>query len=201
MLSIAASGALYAKNVTRRDGILPRRTAVRRDRMLGLADYVHLSPSPSTPLVQDKVARGFPHVLFVFAGPAVLSLPEVAALPYNTKAWRTRAASVPVTDAAERDVLFRRYLGRGRLASLEILVKYGLSLEFAVEALFLTDEELRVTTDVLARLALPFPPATVDPDRFGSPSYAPRTLAAIAEYFARCVDSGVVHPPPDVEFD
>ena len=50
---ILASEALYAKSVTAGQGIKPRASAVRRDTMLGLNDWVHLSTRPDTPLLKD----------------------------------------------------------------------------------------------------------------------------------------------------
>ena len=83
---ILESGALYAKSILAGQGIKPRRSAVRRDTMLKLTDWVHLSTRPATPLLKDKLVRGYPHVLFEFDREAVLALPEVALLPYTSTA-------------------------------------------------------------------------------------------------------------------
>ncbi len=57
---ILQSGALYAKSVLAAQGIAPRATAVRRDRMLGLADWVHLSLRPDTPLAAGQTGQRLP---------------------------------------------------------------------------------------------------------------------------------------------
>ena len=89
--------------------------------MLGLADYVHLSLTPQTPLLADKLRRGYPHALLVFDAETVQALPETALLPYNTKSWHGRAAFAPVTDPMERAALLRRHAETGRCPSLEVL--------------------------------------------------------------------------------
>ena len=128
---ILSDGALYAQSVlaARRDGppIAPRATAARRDRALGLADYVHLSLRPDTPLLADKLRRGYPHALLVFDRPSVLARPGTALVPYNAKSWHSKAAFTPVTDPADRAHLLDAHR-RGRYPSLEVLVKYGLDL-------------------------------------------------------------------------
>ena len=200
---ILRDGALYAQSVLAPQGVAPRATATRRDRMLGLADYVHLSFTPQTPLLADKLRRGYPHALLVFEAGAVQALPETALLPYNPKAWRGRAAFVPITDPGERAALLRRHAETGRCPSLEVLVKYGLALTHTREIAFLTDAERGLTADLLARLALPVPaPLTTAPALFpSSGAYAPVTKAPIADYFARCAEAGAVLPPPHLPFD
>ena len=71
---------------------------------------------------------GYPHALLAFEREAVLALPQVSLLPYNTKAWRSRAACQPVTDPSEKAALLRRHADTGRFPSMEVLVQYGLAL-------------------------------------------------------------------------
>lgn len=199
---IARDGALYAQSVLAGRGIAPRSTAKRRDRMLGLADYVHLSLRPDTPLLADKVRRGYPHVLLSFDRAAVLALPETALVPYNAKAWRTRAVFAPVTDAAEREHLLRRHAD-GLYPSLEALVKYGLALTSLAAVSFLSAEECSLTRELFDSLGLPFPaPFVTDAALFpASAAYRPQTGVAIAAYFAACAEAGTVLPPPELPFD
>ena len=200
---ILRDGALYAQSVLAPQGIVPRATATRRDRMLGLADYVHLSLTPQTPLLADKLRRGYPHALLVFDADAVQALPETALLPYNSKAWRSRAAFAPVTGPDERAALLRRHVETGRSPSLEVLVKYGLALAHAREIAFLTHEEHRLIGDLAATLTLPVPaPLTLNPALFPRcHAYAPQTLAAIADYGVRCAEARTLLPPPPLPFD
>ena len=201
--SILRDGALYAQSVLAGRGIAPRATAARRDRMLGLADYVHLSLNSRTPLLADKLRRGYPHVLFVFEAAPVQALPETCLLPFNAKAWRSRAAFAPVTDPLERAALLRRHAGMGRCPSLEVLVKYGLDLTHAQEIAFLTDAEHSLAADLVAALGLPVTaPLTTHPTLFPRCDlYAPATREAIADYFACCAAARAVLPPPPLPFD
>ena len=52
-----------------------------------------------------------------------------------------RAAFAPVIDAAERATLLRRHQETARCPSLEVLVKYGLSMTHAHRIAFLSDPE------------------------------------------------------------
>ncbi len=198
---ILQSGALYPQSVLAAQGILPRRTAARRDRMLGLADWVHLSLTADTPLLRDKFAKGYPHALFVFDRAAVLSLPHVALLPFNTKAWRTRAACQPVTDTGEMADLLRRHADTGRFPSLEVLVRYGLGLDLVTQIAFPDAASCEAVTALVNTLALPAPvPLTIVPALF--PALPPPPLInALHEYFAACCAAQAVLPPPDLPFD
>ena len=200
---IARSGALYAKSVLAASGIAPRASAARRDRMLGLADWVHLSLTSETPLLRDKLRLGYPHVLLVFDRAAVLGLPQVALLPYNTKAWKSRAACRPVTDEPEKAALLRRRADTGRFPSLEVLVQYGLGLAPLVQVAFVTDEERLMAAALLGALALPLPaPLVTAPALFpGAESYAPATGKHVAAYFEACQAAGLLLPPPAIPFD
>ncbi len=200
---IVRDGALYAQSVLAAHGIAPRATARRRDRMLGLDDYVHLSPQSKTPLLADKLRRGYPHALLIFRADAVLGLPETALLPYNAKSWRSRAALCPVTDPAERAALWHRHEATGRFPSLEVLVKYGLSLTHLEKIALRDADEYQLLAGTLAALG-PFPPLPLatDPDLFPPcDAYVPTTGDAIRVYFAACRDAGAVLPPPAIPFD
>ncbi len=198
---ILQSGALYAKSITAGQGIRPRRSAVRRDTMLGLTDWVHLSTRPDTPLLRDKLARGYPHVLLVFDRDTVLNLPEVALLPYNTKAWHTRAAYQPVTGPAEKAALLKVHDKTGRYPSLEVLVHYGLDFAALQEIRFAAEDEYAWTADLLTALTVRVPaPMTADPAL--AALYTPaETRQLTADYFAACAEAGAVLPPPAIVFD
>lgn len=198
---ILESGALYAKSILVGQGIKPRRSAVRRDTMLGLTDWVHLSTRSDTPLLRDKLARGYPHVLLAFDREAVLALPEVALLPYNTKAWQTRSAYVPITDAAEKEALLRRHDEEHRFSSLEVLVHYGLDFAHLTKITFAADDECQWATELLAVLKLEVAvPPTVDPAL--AVLYVPtETRLLTHSYLAACGAARRVLPPPDIAFD
>ena len=198
---ILQSGALYPQSVLAARGILPRRTAARRDRMLGLQDWVHLSLTADTPLLRDKIAKGYPHALLVFPRAAVLALPHAALLPYNAKAWRSRAANQPVTDPAEMAELLRRHAETGRFPSLEVLVRYGLGLDLVTEVAFPDAASHAAAAALINALSLPAPaPLTVAPALF--PALPPPPLSdALRDYFAACCAAGTLLPPPDWPYD
>lgn len=199
---ILRDGALYAASVLAPRGILPRVSAARRDRALGLSDYVHLSLRPDTPLLRDKAQKGYPHVLLAFHRERVMAGANVALLPYNAKAWQTRAALSPVTDAGEQAALLSAHK-RGLYPSLEVLVKYGLGLDALHTMAFLTDNERQMTTELLSALELYCPvPCETCPDWFGpATEYQPFTLDAIRASFDACRAAGTVLPPPAIVFD
>ncbi len=198
---ILQSEALYAKSITAGQGIKPRRSAIRRDTMLGLTDWVHLSTRPDTPLLRDKLARGYPHVLLHFDRQAVLALPEVALLPYNTKAWHTRSAYVPVTDSAEKAEMLRRHDEDHQFPSLEVLVHYGLDFAHLQKIAFAADDECQWASDLLAALRLPVP-VSLAADPALATLYTPgETRLLTRDYFAACMAAHCLLPPPDISFD
>jgi len=220
--SLFAAGALYAQSVlTGRQlsvrspensglggppsipaGIRPRSSATRRDRMLGLDHFVHLSPTAKSPLLADKLSRGYPHALLVFEAAGVLEMPEVALLPYNTKAWRTRACFEPVSDPAERSALLRRYTEACRLPSLEILVKYGLPLTHLTAIAFIDDREREACEQAVRGSSLYTDLCIATPGLFPKAAgYSPAGWDTIAAYFDRCQLATGEIGPPAIPFD
>lgn len=200
---ILQDGALYAKSILATRGIAPRATAVRRDRMLGLADYAHLSLEARTPLLVDKMRKGYPHALLVFDREAIFALPEVALLPYNTKSWHTRGDFVPVTDRNEQALLLRKHDDMGRYRSLEVLVKYGLNLSSLQRIAFAATDERESVLGLMQTLNLTAPaPMSVETETFlaGEP-YQPTTRDAVFGYFSACSRAGVLSSPPEIPFD
>ncbi|BDI29924.1 hypothetical protein CCAX7_19750 [Capsulimonas corticalis] len=200
---ILQCGMLRCASVLAADGIAARPGARRRDRMLGLSDWVHLAPRARTPLLADKVRRGYPHALLIFDGPATLSLPGVALLPQNTKAWRARAAFEPVVDPASRARLMDDHLSHGRHPSMEILVQYALGLETLVRVALIDSTEAEMARDLTVRLGLArTAPLSIEPELFpGASSYYPQTLTSIADYFHACRAAGRLTAPPSIPFD
>lgn len=198
---VLACGALYPQSVLAARGVRPRRTAARRDRMLGLTDWVHLSLVGDTPLLRDKMGKGFPHALLAFEHADVLALPHVALLPFNTKAWKSRADCRPVTDDAEKTEILRRHADTGRFPSLEVLIRYGLGLETLTQIAFPDGASRDAVAALLDALSLPPPaPLSVNPALF--PALAPPPLGdALRGYFAACRAAGTLLPPPDLPFD
>lgn len=194
---IVRDSALYARSVLQSQSIAGRDG---RDKRLGLADYVHFSLRPDTPLLADKLSRGYPHALFVFDGAAVFQQPGVALLPFNTKAWRHRSAFAPVVDKDAQAHLLRAH-AVGRFPSLEVLIPYGLSLDCLTRLICFMETERAALAAVLTALDLSAPLAA-DSSLFPAcPTYAPTTGDALAAYFAACLKAGKVLPPPPIPFD
>ncbi len=203
LLRIVQDGALYPQSVLAARGIRPRASAARRDRMLGLADYLHLSLHAQTPLLADKLKQGYPHALLVFERARVLDLPHTALLPYNTKAWFDKAAYAPVTDALQKQTLLDAHEHQGRYPSLEVLVKYGLGFDGLKFIAFCAEEEHGQTRQTIISLDLPLPvPLCVRPELFPvKDEYRPVTQGQVFDYFAACRTAGDVLPPPPIAFD
>ncbi len=203
LLRIVQDGALYPQSVLAGRGIPPRATAARRDRRLGLADYVHLSLHAHTPLLADKLKQGYPHVLLAFDRADVLALPGTALLPYNTKAWFDKAAYAPITGSAQKQSLLHAHAHEGRYPSLEVLVKYGLGFDGLKFIAFCAEEEYVQARQTITSIGLPLcVPLRVCPKLFPLPrDYCPTTQARVFEYFAACREAGDVLPPPPIAFD
>jgi hypothetical protein len=199
---ILATGALLSKSVLAGSGIAPRQTACRRDRMLGLADFVHFSTRPNTPLLADKIAKGYPHALLVFDAAKVLALPGTGVIPYNTKSWRHREAFRPAVDPVERDRLLAAHAA-GAYPSLEVLARYAVGLENLARIVFVDDADRRLAARVVDDLRLPVAVPLVT-----EASLLPRDAGgdspvrdAAGRYFGECRRSGMVLPPPSIPFD
>ena len=147
--------------------------------------------------------KGYPHALFIFDREAVLGLPEVALLPYNTKAWRSRSAYLPVTDPQEKSNLLKEQAETKHFPSLEVLVHYGLSLSLVKHIAFVSDAECSLVADTLALCAISCSaPLMIECSLFPLPEqYLPATGIAISEYFAACQCAGKLLPPPAIPFD
>ncbi len=171
--------------------------------MLKLTDWVHLSLRPDTPLLRDKLAKGYPHALLVFSRETVLSLPEVALLPYNTKAWRSRSAYVPITNPLAKAELLKQQAETKHFPSLEVLVHYGLSLSLLTRIVFASERERSLVTETLASCEVSCQYSLeIDAALLRLPeAYAPTTEVALHEYFTSCQSTGQLLPPPNIPFD
>jgi hypothetical protein len=195
------TGRLYAQDRLAELGlpVRPRRTAARRDRKLGLSGYVHLSFAPNTPLLADKRARGWPHVLIEFS-PSVADLPGAALVPYNHKAWRHREDFAPVTDTDGWGALLAHYAA-GRCPSLELVVPGELPLAAnAVAVHAATGDEAAWLAGLVPLTGLPGGlPLRVSPALF--PTGPAADLAPYTAYADACRAAGRLLPPPDLPFD
>lgn len=199
--SILQDGALYAKSVLAARGIAPRASARRRDIMLSLQDYVHLSFDLVTPLLSDKLSKGYPHAVLVFESGALARSPGHALLAHNTKAWKSRSAYLPATDPIEKARLLKRRDQFWELRSLEFLVKYGTGLEGLVNLVFVSRQEAEWVRSLCDKLGISLPAVRVE-EGLAPMGYQPATRKRIEEYFEACRQAGsVLTPPHDIPFD
>lgn len=180
--------------------IRPRATARRRDRQLGLDAFVHLSFTARTPLLADKRAKGFPHVLFEF-DPAVADLPGAAFLPFNAKAWRHRDDFAPIRAPGEKAAFLEAWRRGRRFPSAELLVPGEVPLAGLARALHTAGDAetgwLYALRDGLELSA--GPPFRASPDRF--PPGVAADLGPHERYRHACLEAGRLLPPPDLPFD
>lgn len=180
--------------------IRPRPSAIRRKTKLGLADFVHLSPMPHTPLLRDKQTKGYGHVLLSFHRAATLALPGVALLKFNTKRWAHRDDFVPVADGDEKAAVWAAH-EEGRYPSLEVLIPQRLPLALSAAAIHVvTDQEAELLRGLVADLSLTAPPVQVAPSLFPI-GIGNGDIVAVRDYFASCRNAGSVAPPPQLPFD
>ena len=198
LLSIIDDGALFCKDVLAERGIAPRSSAVRRDHALRLGSYVHLSLESETPLLRDKLAKGYPHAVLVFDGGSLANQEGVALLPSNTKAWRSRASFAPSMDVR----LICNWLDRthGNRPSVELIIKYAVSLSDLVSIDFTTEEERVMLERWIASVGLKNP-APFAVRGSGGVRYNPTTLQTIRAYVDLCSIAKTVIAPPRIVFD
>jgi hypothetical protein len=199
--TILQDGALYAKSVLAARGIAPRETASRRDKMLALADYVHFAFEIRTPILADKLNKGYPHAILVFDAISLVEMPGHALLPFNTKAWRSRSAYAPVTENWEKGRLLHRHDTFRELKSLEFLVKYGVGLEALTSVAFVTQHEQDLVQGLCDVLSIVVQAKKYADNTMAPPEYSPITGDAIEEYFAACRSAGELLKPPAIPFD
>jgi hypothetical protein len=198
---VLQSGCLYAQSEIVALGlpILPRVSATRRDRKLGLDRYVHLSFTPQTPLLADKRARGYLHGLLAFDA-AVADSADAALLAYNPKSWRHRDDFAPIRDVDGKQALLTAWQ-QGRYPSAELLIPRQLPLRPHCIALYVsTIDEDRWLCGLIEAVGMRSPvEILVSPERF--PPGPPPDLSKHVGYTEACQSAGRLLPPPNLPFD
>lgn len=198
---ILASGCLYSQDElrSRKLPIRPRPTAEKRDRKLRLSRFVHLSFAARTPLLVNKLAKGYPHALLAFDA-ALLTTPNAALIKYNAKAWRHREDFIPAYDSDAKTAIIEEWR-QGQYPSAELLIEAALPLGPHGTALYLASgEEARWLCGLMESLKLTVPlPVMVSPGVF--PTGEALDLSAHARYAEACRAAGILLPPPDLPFD
>ena len=200
--SILASGKLVSAQDGQALGILPRLSAKRRDRMLGVDKYVHLAFDLMTPLLCDKLAQGMPHVALAFdAGRVYAGQPDdtCALLPCNTKAFRSRAACAPEHGVSEMATLLKSREQFGRHPSLEFLVRGALPLDALIEITAFGERDAALARALLHALQPEMAALLIE--RY-APGYAEVGIGQTQDYCHACIAAGAaLLPPPKIEFD
>ncbi|MDX1933762.1 MAG: hypothetical protein SFU56_14285 [Capsulimonadales bacterium] len=198
---LLATGVLLSQAELKRQclPIVPRKTVARRDRKLGLDDFVHLSPTPVTPLLRDKFRRGFPHALITFS-PETLQLSAAALLRYNPKAFRHREDFRPITDPEEKSEVWADW-ERGAYPSLEIVIGKELPLVPLARSLSLAEEWQEEWLRGFCRrrhLVLPVP---IGGEAISWPPMSACDRTVYRGYDEACEAAGLLLPPPLLTFD
>ena len=171
----------------------PRPTALARRRKLGLERFVHLSFSSQTPLLANKLQRGYPHALLAF-DPEIASQPGAAYLKWNTKRWAHRDEFIPITDPQEKSAFLDSWRC-GKFPSAELLIPEQLSLTYATGLLVRSQAEW----EFLASFGLNTPPMTLAPERF--PVAPEADLSALWTWAAECQKNEALLPSLHLPFD
>ncbi len=204
--SILSAWTLMAASISGAFGIVPRKTAFRRDRMLGVNGYVHLAFDLLTPLVRDKLSRGMPHVVLEFDAELVArnNLNSCALLPCNTKAWRSKAACQPVFDYDEMCALIKRRDEFGRLPSLEFLVKDSLDLSALKTIRVSSDRDAEIASLLIAKFQIRSASVNIIATNANIESKTYRDLDTYS-YLDRLISAGdcalPLVPPSGIAFD
>ena len=198
--SILALGSLISASAGRKFGIQPRKSAARRDRMLSVDEFVHLSFEPLSPLLLDKLRLGMPHVALEFDAQQVFSerREDCALLPFNTKAWRSRSSAQPSREPSEMAEMLRRHDEFGRYPSMEFLVERKLELT-RLRSIVVFNARDEALIKPLIEMFAPSKLNTLALRSFGG--YAIVPIPRTVEYFNACLTHKVASAPPAIEFD
>jgi hypothetical protein len=199
--SILAHQKLFSAEQGALLGVLPRRTASRRDKMLGLHRYVHFSFDLITPLLQNKLSQGLPHIALVFNALQLdSSIPnEAGLLPFNAKAWKSRADAAPLFDRSKMASVIRAHDQFGRFPSLEYLVCESVELDCLQSIITFCQRDYELVIGVVGA----FVPGMVDLVMLMSNThYKDDTpILETLDYLDRCVTTKLVQPLPKIRFD
>ena len=208
------TGALVAQSqfAARRLPILPRPTAARRDRKLGLEKYVHFSFTPRTPLLADKQKKGYPHVLLEWNA-QISELPGAAFSRYNAKKWTHRDDFTPLANPDEKAAFLQERTQTGKFPSAELLIPDAVPLAPLCVALHTENNEMAAW---IGEIREAIRPALAPPVRI-SPAFFPGATVnfdwePFRGYLQHCVSWGIVARalgenappfpvPPNLPFD
>jgi len=198
--SILADRALFSQSVLAARGIIPRKSAKRRDGMLHLSDYVHFSIGARSPLLLDKLNKGYAHAALEFDGEEVSSLPESGLVCRNAKSWGAKEAYrvIDSDDFYSLKACFS-YDGAPRMRSPEVVVKYAVGLEFLTRIYFSCQYEASLFQDFSSKMGL----SSLCCDVLPWMAIGPESLflREIESYFEACHKANAILKPPDLLFD
>lgn len=166
---------------------------------LGLGEYVHFSLRSDTPLLIDKLKKGYAHAVIVLDADPIIEQYGTTVLRFNTKSWRTRAALRCEQDRASIKRIITLSQDKRRWPSAEVLARYGVSLGSNARVLCMSEAERLAVREVLDSVS---PDYRIECETIVSaPEYEPTTFKLIQNYFAQCSVAGTVVPPPMIPFD
>jgi hypothetical protein len=199
--SILAHHKLISAEQGAQFGILPRQSASRRDKMLGLNRYVHFSFDLLTPLLLNKLGKGMPHCTLEFDAEKLdrNALCERSLLPFNTKAWRSRADAAPIFKRDQMSEIIHAHDQLGRYPSLEYLVRDCVELDCLRSVITFCERD----HDLVKRMMNAFAPGALERIILSPISrYRTDILASeVTEYIERCVATTLVQKLPRIPFD
>ncbi len=208
------TGALYAQTqfAPRKLPLAPRPTATRRDRKLGLAEYVHFSFTPQTPLLADKQKKGYPHVLLEWSA-SLADVPGAAFCRFNAKKWAHRDAFSPIINPDEKAAFLQERAQTGRFPSAELLVPDAVPLASFCVGLHTENDETAAWISKITEAIRPTfaPPVCVSPELFPGATVA-FDWEPFRAYLQSCVSWSIVAralsenappfpAPPNLPFD
>jgi hypothetical protein len=199
--SILDSGKLLSASSGICTGLTPRRTASRRDKMLGVHHFVHFALTLQTPILKHKLAKGMPHCVLVFNAHSLdqTSECETAILPFNTKAWLSRADASPVSDRTQMACILDAHDRLSRYPSIEYLVRDFADLTSMREILLFCQRDFDLAAKVIetfSRALMPKLVLTLIPGYDCS-----KPIAETQSYLDYCSLMKGVLPIPRIEFD
>jgi len=199
--SILAHRQLLCAERGQKLGITPRKTASRRDKMLGVQKYVHFYFDLLNPLLSDKLNKGMPHCVLEFNAGQIYTdnVDRCALMPFNTKVWRSRADAIPVEN---RDQMANMLSARdrfGRYPSMEFLVEGSVRVEKILPITVFCERDFEIAEQVSKIFGVVTKPYVNL--RIVNEYSASTGCSKTQHYLNLCVSTMLVQPLPNILFD
>jgi hypothetical protein len=168
--------------------------------MLGVEKYVHFYFELLTPLLTQKLENGMPHCVLEFDGAKIYkNYPsQCALLPFNTKAWRSRADIMPESDPEQMARILVQHFNLKRYPSLEFLVRGSLSIRYLKTIIVFSEQDSEYARKLLDTMGLN--DTAISRRVHTQYSFASKSCQTY-EYLDCFMQSKMVYPWPKIEFD